>query len=191
MSDWNRATHRYTLIQPIVGQTLIVGKNLKVPCRLNYVSTMGARMELLPSSFEQDEVSELIHEPDTEIISVFQQVCLGPWKMSLLIRHVTPTGDGYSIWGSYANTPIVPVQGLIDLLNRHEAFHCYAEDNRFVVEGDFTAEAFRQAIVAINHGMAVLDLTQALIYPDTEQMIAAARTAGVSILSSCLGLRSE
>ncbi|MBS1196339.1 MAG: hypothetical protein H6R18_124 [Proteobacteria bacterium] len=122
MAHLNRSADRFTLIRPVEGQALIVGQTLKMPCRLIDFSTIGSRLELLPASRTVDEVSSLLQTPDTEIISEFRNTTIGPWKMSLLIRRVSPTGEGYCIWGNYARAPVLPVLGLINISTRQETF---------------------------------------------------------------------
>jgi len=176
-----RNAHRYTFIRPVAGQTLIMGQSLEISCELIDVSSGGARIELLPPPDLMEETCALLHALEAETVSMFPQVYLGPWKIDLLIKGVAPIEKGYCIGGAYAKTPIVPIQALSDLLSRHEAFYCYAKDDRFVIEGDVTPEAIRQASIALNERISVLDLTNACILPDTRQMIESIRANGVSV----------
>lgn len=123
MSDKHRLVPRFTLVRPVTGQTMIVGQTLKVPCRLIDVSTSGARVELLPSADMADEISLRLSVPDMEIFSVFLQVHLGPWKMALSIKRVTPSANGYYIWGNYTRQPVVPVQELMNFAAPRVAFN--------------------------------------------------------------------
>jgi hypothetical protein len=175
-----RSAPRYTLTTPVMGEALVVGWAEEIQCRLIDVSTGGARIELRSVPGEREATQARLLQGG-EIISIFHKVYLGPWKIKLIVGWIMPVGDGFQIAGSYAQTPIVPIHALNELLVRREAFCFRAEQDRLIVEGELTPSIFGQVEKALADGMTLLDLTRACIHPDVVRLIEKLRATGVSV----------